>query len=104
MVLREQSPKHALAVVGTAGAHDLGAAPLITIDESGELDWPTAMRAGRTDPAGCAEVPGDAPLRVVDGIPVPTAEHLLAVAAGEVIDPVLTPLMAGETVALADQS
>ena len=25
-----------------------------------ELDWDVAMRAGRTDPAGCADVPGDA--------------------------------------------
>jgi hypothetical protein len=25
-----------------------------------ELDWEVAMRAGRTDPAGCADVPGDA--------------------------------------------
>ena len=104
VVLREPSPTPALAVVGTAGRHDLGAVPLITVDDSGELDWPTAMRAGRTDPAGCAEVPGDAPLRVIDGTSVPTAEHLLAVAAGVVVDPVLTPLMAGETLALVDQS
>jgi hypothetical protein len=104
VVFREPSPTPALAVVGTAGGHDLGAVPLITVDDSGELDWPTAMRAGRTDPAGCAEVPGDAPLRVIDGTSVPTAEHLLAVAAGAVVDPVLTPLMAGETLALVDQS
>ena len=25
-----------------------------------EVDWDVAMRAGRTDPAGCADVPGDA--------------------------------------------
>lgn len=104
VLLREPSPTPALAVVGTAGGHDLGAVPLITVDDSGELDWATAMRAGRTDPAGCAEVPGDAPLRVTDGVPVPTAERLLAVAAGEVIDPVLTPLMAGEPLALVDHS
>jgi hypothetical protein len=104
VLFREPSPTPALAVVGTAGRHDLGAVPLITVDDSGELDWPTAMRAGRTDPAGCAEVPGDAPLRVIDGTSLPTAEHLLAVAAGAVIDPVLTPLMAGETLALVDQS
>lgn len=104
VVCRQPSPTPALAVVGTAGRHDLGAVPLITVDDSGELDWPTAMRAGRTEPAGCAEVPGDAPLRVIDGTAVPTAEHLLAVAAGAVVDPVLTPLMAGETLALVDQS
>ena len=27
-----------------------------------EVDWDVAMRAGRTDPAGCADVPGDAVL------------------------------------------
>jgi hypothetical protein len=103
VVFRELSPTPGLAVVGSAGSHDVGAVPLITVDDSGELDWPTAMRAGRTDPAGCAEVPGDAPLRVVDGTAIATAAHLLAVAAGEVVDPVLTPLMAGETLALAGQ-
>ena len=101
---RDVSPTPALAVVGTADGHDFGAVPLITVDGSGELDWPTAMRAGRTDPAGCAEVPGDAPLRIVDGTAVQTAEHLLAVAARDVIDPVLTPLMAGETLVLVSQS
>ena len=103
VLFREPSPTPALAVVGTAGRHELGAVPLITVDDSGELDWPTAMRAGRTDPAGCAEVPGDAPLRVVDGTATATAAHLLAVAAGEVVDPVLTSLMAGETLVLVDQ-
>jgi hypothetical protein len=70
----------------------------LTADTTGELDWATAMRAGRTDPAGCADVPADQPLRVVDGVPVPTAAHLLAVLAGEVLDPVLTPLLAGQPV------
>jgi len=99
----ELSPTPALVLAGSAGEHDLGPVPLITVDDTGELDWSMAMRAGRTQPAGCAELPGDAPLRVVDGAPVSTAEHLLAVAAGEVIDPVLTPLMAGETLVLAQQ-
>ncbi len=97
----ELSPTPALVLVGTAGSHDVGAVPLITVDDTGELGWDMAMRAGRTQPAGCAEVAGDAPLRVVGGTPVPTAAHLLAVAAGEVVDPVLTPLMAGETLVLA---
>ena len=70
----------------------------LTVDTTSELDWATAMRAGRTDPAGCADVPADQPLRVVDGEPVPTAAHLLAVLAGDVHDPVLTPLLAGEPV------
>ena len=38
VVFRELSPTPALAVVGTAGRHDLGAVPLITVDDSGELD------------------------------------------------------------------
>ena len=102
--LRKLPATPALVVAGTAGAHDLGLVPLITVDDTGELDWELAMRAGRTQPAGCADLPGDAPLRVVDGAPVPTAEHLLAVAAGQVVDPVLTPLMAGETLVLAARS
>lgn len=101
VLFREPSPKSALVVVGTAGGHDFGAVPLVTVDDTGELDWDTAMRAGRTDPAGCAEVPGDGLLRVIDGTPVATATHLLAAAAGEVVDPVLTSLMAGETLVLA---
>jgi AMP-binding enzyme len=100
VLFREPSPTPALAVVGSIGGHDFGAVPLVTIDDSGELDWKTAMRAGRTDPAGCADVPGDAPLRVVDGTPIATADHLLAVAAGDVVDPVLTPLMSGEPLVL----
>ena len=101
VLFREPSPMAALVVVGTAGGHDFGAVPLITVDDTGELDWATAMRAGRTDPAGCAEVPGDGLLRVIDEMPVQTAAHLLAVAAGEVVDPVLTSLMAGERLVLA---
>lgn len=44
--------------------------PLITLDDSSELPWDTVMRAGRANPAGCAEVPADALLAVVDGRPV----------------------------------
>jgi hypothetical protein len=105
--LRELSTAPGLVVAGTAGVTgpgDLGSVALITVDGTGELDWELAMRAGRTQPAGCADLPGDAPLRVVDGTPVPTAEHLLAVAAGTVVDPVLTPLMTGETLVLAERS
>ena len=87
----------AMAVVGTLADAPAGGAPVITADETGELTWETAMTAGRTDPAACADVPAGLPLRVVGGRPVPTAEHLLAVAAGEVDDPVLSPLLAGGT-------
>lgn len=102
VLFREPSPRPGLVVVGTAGGRDFGEVPLVTVDDSGELDWATAMRAGRTEPAGCADVPGDAALRVVDGTTVPTAAHLMAVAAGEAADPVFTPLMAGEPLVLTD--
>lgn len=88
-------------VLGTAtpldGARHRPAAT-VTVDTTGELDWATVMRAGRTDPAGCADVPAGQPLRVVDGVPVPTAAHLLAVVAGDAVDPVLGPLLAGRPV------
>ena len=90
----------ALAVVGTLADATAGEAPVITVDETGELTWETAMTAGRTDPAACADVRADLPLRVAGGRPVPTGEHLLAVAASEVDDPVLGPLLAGGTLRL----
>lgn len=34
---------------------------VLTVDDE-DLPWDVAMRAGRTDPAGCADVPGDAVL------------------------------------------
>lgn len=101
VLLREPSPAPALAVVGTVADHDFGPAPLITVDDTGELAWQTMMRAGRAEPAGCAELAGDATLRLVDGEPVLVAEHLLAVVAGTVDDPVLATLMAGKTLVLA---
>lgn len=104
VLFRVPSPTPKLVVVGSLREHDFGDTPVITVDDTGELDWPTAMRAGRTDPAGCADVPGDAPLRVVDGTPVPIAEHLLAVASGTAVDPVLNSLIAGETLVLAERS
>lgn len=93
-------PAPALAVLGTLPAAPVGEAAVITADTSGELTWDAMMAAGRTDPAGCADVPAEAPLRVVGGRAVPTAEHLLAVAAGEADDAVLGPLLAGGTLTL----
>ena len=62
----------ALAVcrVGAMVAYDdtAGAVGKVRIDGRGfsvagdEVPWEVAMRAGRTDPAGCADVPGDAVL------------------------------------------
>lgn len=104
VVFRAPSTTPKLVVVGSRGERDLGDAPVISIDDSAELDWPTAMRAGRTDPAGCADLPADSALRVIDGVAVPLAPHLLAVAAGELVDPILTPLIAGEALVLEAQS
>jgi hypothetical protein len=89
-----------LAVLGTAAPEELGELPVITIDDTAELQWATALRAGRTDPGGCAEVPGSHPLRVVAGVAVNTAAHLAAVVAGEVVDPIFTPLVGGDPVDL----
>ena len=95
-------PAPAMALLGTRPDVPIGEAPVITADGSGELTWDTAMAAGRTDPAACLDVPADAPLRVVDGRPVPVAAHLAAVAAGQVEDAVFGPLLAGGTIRLAD--
>ena len=95
----------ASAVAPTVAVHDTApdeAAPdervVITIDTSSELDKATLMRAGSTDPAGCADVPGDQPLRIVAGRPVATASHLTDVLAGRADDPVFGPLMSGRAI------
>ena len=56
-----------VAVLTTSVDVDLGDLPVITVDDSTELSWATVMRAGRTDPAGCAELPMGSLLAVVDG-------------------------------------
>ncbi|QIK76951.1 AMP-binding protein [Nocardioides piscis] len=56
-----------VVVLPTLGSLDLGDTPLITLDDSAELSWATVMRAGRTDPAPCAEVDASATLAVADG-------------------------------------
>ena len=95
----------ASATSPTVAVHDtapLAAPPdgrvVITIDTSTELDKATLMRAGSTDPAACADVRGDQPLRMVAGEPVATADHLAAVLDGTVSDPVLGPLLDGRPV------
>jgi hypothetical protein len=45
-------------------------------DEVHEVDWDMAYRAGRTDPAPCADVPGDAPAYLLDGGAVATRDAL----------------------------
>ena len=74
VVVAELSPENrvvvplAVARVGAVAAYDdtAGAAGKVRVDASGfsvdadEVPWDVAMRAGRTDPAGCADVPGDA--------------------------------------------
>ncbi|WP_165354216.1 propionyl-CoA synthetase [Nocardioides glacieisoli] len=73
VVVAELSPENrvvvplAVARVGAVAAYDntAGAAGKVRVDVSGfgvdadEVPWDVAMRAGRTDPAGCADVPGD---------------------------------------------
>jgi hypothetical protein len=56
-----------VAVLPTKIDVDLGELPLITVDDSTELSWTTVMRAGRTDPAGCAGVTAPGVLAIVDG-------------------------------------
>lgn len=51
------SPK--AAVAATRPAADTGGLPVVTVDTTGELPWEVVMRAGRTDPGACADVPGD---------------------------------------------
>jgi hypothetical protein len=62
----------------------------------GELDWDVVMRAGRTDPAPCAEVPVTAAALVLDGRTVTTGD-LLAGGTGWPYD-VLATLLAGGSV------
>ena len=58
----------AVARVGAVAAYDNspGAEGRVQVSGAGfaaggdEVPWDVAMRAGRTDPAGCADVPGDA--------------------------------------------
>jgi len=95
----------ASATAPTVAVHDTTPAEtapdgrvVITIDTSSELDKATLMRAGSTDPAGCADVPGDQPLRIITGQPVATASHLAEVLAGRVDDPVFGPLMIGRAI------
>lgn len=49
-------------VAGTDPSLEAGDVPVVTVDDSTELSWAMVMRAGRTDPAGCTDVPGDAVL------------------------------------------
>ncbi len=87
----------AVLVLDDTSAVTLPGGDVVRRDASGdELDWAVLLRAGRTDPAPCAEVPVDAPALVVDGVPVSTGD-LLAGGTGWPYD-VLATLMAGGTV------
>ena len=65
---------------------------------SEDLDWDVLLRAGRTDPAPCAEVPVTAPALVLDGRTL-AAGDLLAGGPGWPYD-ALARLFAGGTVEL----
>lgn len=64
----------AVARVGGVAAYDESPSPsakvrlsateagVVLVAGGDEVSWDVAMRAGRTDPAGCADVPGDAVL------------------------------------------
>ena len=64
-----------------------------------ELDWDVVLRAGRTDPAACVEVPGDTPALVVDSRTVST-EELVRGGTGWPYDALAT-LLAGGAVRMA---
>ena len=67
----------AVLVLDDTSAVTLPGGDVVRRDASGdELDWAVLLRAGRTDPAPCAEVPVDAPALVVDGVPVTTGDLL----------------------------
>jgi hypothetical protein len=86
----------AVLVLDGASAVTLPDGAVVRRDASGdELDWAVVLRAGRTDPAPCAEVPVDAPALVLDGAPV-SAGDLLAGGTGWPYDVVAT-LVAGGT-------
>lgn len=53
------------AVAATRPVADTGDLPVVTVDATADLSWEVVMRAGRTDPGGCADVPGDGVLAVL---------------------------------------
>lgn len=53
------------AVAATRPVADTGDLPVVTVDATGDLSWEVVMRAGRTDPGGCADVPGNGVLAVL---------------------------------------
>lgn len=79
----EEAPK--AAVAATRPGADTGDLPVVTVDATSDLSWDVVMRAGRTDPGACADVPGDGLVAVlgdtawtladalgaVDGAPLP---------------------------------
>jgi hypothetical protein len=87
----------AVLVLDDTSAVTLPDGAVVRRDASGdELDWAVLLRAGRTDPAPCAEVPVDAPALVLDGVPVSTGD-LLAGGTGWPYD-ALTTLLGGGSV------
>lgn len=58
-VVVHDAPPEASPAAGTVVVADLGEGPVFAVDGD-PVPWEVALRAGRTDPAGCADVPGDA--------------------------------------------
>jgi hypothetical protein len=66
------------------------------VEETRDVDWDVALRAGGADPAACADVPADLTALVVDGVAVPVgdalthdsgpARRLATLAAGDPLD------------------
>ncbi|WP_165807143.1 AMP-binding protein [Nocardioides currus] len=71
-----------VAVLPGAPVADPGDTPVITLDDSGELSWEVVMRAGRTDPAGCADVAPDNVLADLGDRSVSVLDALEGAAAG----------------------
>lgn len=69
-VVTEASPRVVVLATSPDPRLDLDEAPVITADDTSELSWEVVMRAGRTDPAPCAEVAPDAVFAVLDGQPI----------------------------------
>jgi hypothetical protein len=92
----------ATARVGALHVHDPAAGAVVLVGDTvirRDEDWDLLMRAGRTDPAACAEVPAGAPAYESPAGSWTALEALSAREAGWPLDAVVT-LVAGRTVTM----